>query len=88
MTGLITSLLDMIINFCNANLPTYNFDNAYYSSMSSSVTMIVKFLADVNFIVPLVDIAKIMMLSIGLHLFKFGLFCGNWIVRRICDIVP
>lgn len=88
MTSLITGLIDFLINFVGQTIPAYDFESETYNTISDSILAVVSFLTDVNFIIPLGDIATIIVLSLGLHLFKFGLFCGNWIVRRVCDILP
>lgn len=88
MTSLLTGLIDFLINFIGDTIPSYNFESETYNSITGSITSVVSFLTDVNFIIPLGDIATIIILTIGLKLFKFGLFCGNWLVRRVCDILP
>lgn len=88
MTSLLTSLIDYLVNFVGNHIPSYDFEAETYNNISGAVTSVVSFLSDVNFIVPLGDIATIILLSLGMHLFKFGLFCGNWLVRRVCDILP
>lgn len=88
MTNLLAGLIDFLINFIGDVIPAYNFELETYNNISGSITSVVSFLTDVNFIIPLGDIATIIILSLGLKLFKFGLFCGNWIVRRVCDVLP
>lgn len=88
MTSLLTALIDFMINFIGQTIPSYDFEAETYNKISGGITSVVSFLTDVNFIVPLGDIATIILLSLALHLFKFGLFCGNWVVRRVCDLIP
>lgn len=88
MTSLLTGLIDFVINFCNTHIPSYDFESQTYNQISDGILSVVSFLTDVNFIVPLGDIATIILLTIGLKLFKFSLFAGNWVVRRICDLLP
>lgn len=88
MSIFIGKAIDFMINLINSIMPSYDFESGTYTQISSAVDFIVNFLADVNFIVPLGDIATIIILSLGLRVFKFSLFIGNWIVRRVCDIIP
>lgn len=88
MTNLIVSFLDMLINMCSSHLPEYSFSPAVYNNIAGTIATVVKFLSDANFILPLSDIFLGLTISVGLRLFKFSLFAGNWLVRRICDILP
>lgn len=88
MTVFLGSLIDFMINFVNAHMPSYDFESGTYIKISSALDFVVNFLADVNFIVPLGDISVIIILTLGIRVFKFTLFAGNWIIRRVCDILP
>lgn len=88
MTDLITAFIDLIIELFNRAVPSFDFDSNTYSLIDSSILTVTKFLTQVNFIVPLGDIIQIIVLTLGLKLFKFTLFAGNWIVRRVCDLIP
>lgn len=88
MTNLITSFIDMIIDLCNMVIPSFDFDSSTYTLIGGSILTVTKFLTQVNFIVPLGDIVQIIVLTLGLKLFKFTLFAGNWLVRRVCDLIP
>lgn len=88
MTSFLTGLIDFVINFCASHIPEYDFSSETYMTISDSIVAVTNFLVDVNFIIPLGDIATVILLTIGLRLFKFSLFMGNWLIRRICDIIP
>ena len=88
MTNFIIDLIEYLIQFFHDTIPTFDFDTATYSNISNAIVTVTEFLSNVNFIIPLPDIAAIIVISIGMRLFKFGLFAGNWIVRRICDLLP
>lgn len=88
MTSLFTGLIDFLINFCNSHIPAYDFEAQTYNQITDSILAVVSFLTDVNFIIPLGDIATIILATVAIKLFKFSLFAGNWIVRRVCDILP
>ena len=88
MTDLIISFINLLFGSFMSLLPDFNFNSSTYSSVESGFTSVVSFLADVNFIVPLSDIFIIISIKLALCLFKMGLFTGNWIIRRIADIIP
>ena len=88
MTDFIVDVIEYLIQLLHDTIPTFDLDTATYSNISNSIVMVTEFLSNVNFIIPLPDIAAIIVISITLRLFKFGLFAGNWVVRRICDLLP
>ena len=88
MTDLLVSFIDFIINLFNRIIPSYDFSSETYTKISDSLPIVVDFLADVNFIIPLGDIVLIMVISCGFKLFKFSLFVGNWLVKRVFDLIP
>lgn len=88
MNGLLISIIDFMVNFINSHIPSYDFESGTYNKISDGITSVVHFLTDVNFIIPLGDIATIIILTIAIRLFKFTLFAGNWLIRRVCDLLP
>ena len=88
MTNFLVTIINLVIEFCGNVIPAYDFESETYNRISDSISAVVSFLTDVNFIIPLADIVTIALLVFGLRLFKFALFAGNWIVRRICDLLP
>lgn len=88
MTQLLSGLIDLVVNLCAEYIPSYDFTSGTYDRISDGITSVVSFLVDVNCFVPLGDIATIILLTVAVRLFKFTLFMGNWIVRRIFDIIP
>ena len=88
MTDLLVGFIDFIINFFGKVIPSYDFSADTYAKISDSLPIVVDFLADVNFIIPLGDIVLIIVISCGFKLFKFSLFVGNWLVKRVFDLIP
>lgn len=76
------------VELINNYLPVYQLDQSVVTGVSQACTNIKDFLEAVNFIVPLPDIMLIISVDIGIRLFKVAMFCGNWIIRRIADIIP
>lgn len=87
MTDLIVSILEFLTEFFSEHIQAYNFESETYNSITGGITSVVEFLTDVNFIIPLSDIVTIIMLTLGLRLFKFSVFGGNWLFRRLVDII-
>ena len=88
MTDLVVAVIDFLINFFNTHIPAYDLDVETYNKISNGITSVIEFITDANFIIPLSDIVTIIMLTLGIRLFKFSLFAGNWIVNKITDIIP
>lgn len=88
MTTFLTGLIDFMVNLIGTHIPEYDFTAETYNQFSDSIVAVVNFLTDVNFIVPLGDIATIILLTVALKLFKFSLFVGNWLIRRVADFIP
>lgn len=87
MTQLFTQLLNWLTNMTNV-LPAYQLDSAALDNVSSGLSVIMSFLNQVNYIIPLSDIALILGLDIGIRSFKLSLFVANWVIRRIVDAIP
>lgn len=77
-----------VVDLLDKYLPFYTFDQSVVTSISQACTRIYNFLNVVNFIVPLPDIVLIISVDIGIRLFKLIMFCVNWVIRRIADIIP
>lgn len=87
-------MTDIIISFLNflkgmvLKLPDLAVDSSVLSSIVSSVDVVMDFIAGVNFIVPVDTILLILSIVYGIRLAKFLLFAGNWVLRRIFDLIP
>lgn len=88
MTVLICTILNMIAQFLDTSIPAFDFEAATYETIRDSVDAVVNFVLSANFIVPLKDISIIIGIDLAVRLWKFSLFIGNWVVRRVCDIIP
>lgn len=88
LTGLVTGALDLIANAIDSLLPVYDLSESNYSTISTAFTSVADFLRQVNFIIPLSDILLIVGIDLGMRVFEFALFIGNWIIRRVADVIP
>lgn len=88
MTDIICALLGLIENLFMALIPELSLAPTLAANLPEAIETVVDFLVKVNFIVPLPDIFYIISIDIGLRLFKVAVFGSNWVIRRICDLIP
>lgn len=88
MTALITGCLDFVAESLSTLLPVYDLSQSNYDTVASAISTVADFLRQVNFIVPLSDIMAMIGIDLGIRIFKFALFVGNWVIRRVADIIP
>lgn len=88
MTDAVVTFIDFLITVFDFFIPSYDLSADTYLKIEDSLGVVINFLMDVNFIIPLSDIITILLLRIAIKLFYFILFVGNWAVNKITDIVP
>lgn len=88
MTNLICELIHVFFRLVGFLVPEIAIDPAVITNGQSVVSTIREFLLNVNFLVPLPDIFLIVTICITLRTSLFMTFVGNWILRRILDIIP
>lgn len=88
MTNLICSLVHMLFSLIGMLVPEIAIDPAVITNGQGMVSSIVEFIAGVNFLVPLPDIFLIISICITIRTSLFMTFVGNWILRRIVDLIP
>lgn len=88
MTHIMVTFIDIVINFFNWVIPSYDFESNIYNAIADSIPAVVSFLTDCNFIIPLGDIFVIIATSCTWKLFRLIMFFGNWTVNKITDIIP
>ena len=57
-------------------------------TIADSLEVIVEFIAQVNFLIPLPTIFMVLSIVFGFRLVKFMIFCTNWLIRRLADVIP
>lgn len=87
MTKIFTYLLGWLTDI-SASIPTFSIGSDVLSNLSGALTELVVFLNQVNFIIPLSDIAVIIGIIVSIRLFKISVFIINWVIRRIVDAIP
>lgn len=88
MTDFICKLIHMIFSLIGVLVPKIVIDPAIMNNAQSTVSHIVDFVSAVNFLIPLPDIVLIVGICIALRSSLFLTFVGNWILRRILDVIP
>jgi len=88
MSIIFNALLNMLNSLVSSLLPSFELADSYINNISDATIAIRDFIAQVNFIIPLPDIALIIAIDIGIRMFKLTLFVANWVIRRIVDAVP
>lgn len=88
MTELLVAFINLLADGINNFIPVYDIPQGTYNTVFGSINSVIAFLTRANFIVPLPDIALILSADISVRIFKLALFGGNWIIRRIADIIP
>lgn len=88
MTAIIISFINFLGRVLDTAMPDLSVDSGYLSNVVTGLDMVIDFMAQVNFIVPLPTILLITSIVFSFRLTKFIIFIVNWIVRRIADVIP
>lgn len=88
MTQLICSLIDFAIDLVAMILPDITLPEEVVNAINTGSGSVAEIFNNVNFIIPVPLIFKILILMIT---FRFGnvmLWALNWIIKRIFDVIP
>ena len=88
MTTFIVNMINSFVNYLSLNMQRFDIESGTFTKMSDGINAVATFLVDVNFIIPLGDIAAIIVICLSAEVAKFMAFAINWVVRRICDVIP
>lgn len=88
MTELICSLVHLFYEVISFLVPEIVIDPMIITNGQDAVSSLADFIFSVNFLVPLPDIFLIITMCITLRTSLFLTFAGNWILRRILDVIP
>lgn len=88
MTDLIVSFIHFLTDMVDSSVPTFDAGSSIVSTICSQVQAFCNFISAVNFMIPLTDIAQMLIVTASWELSKFVLFVANWIIRRIADVIP
>lgn len=88
MTALFLFLINFITSMSIKVFPTFDYVGKTGFDFQGNVGTVIEWLQAVNFLVPLEDIFNVMFLVITIHIFEWGAFVANWIIRRLVDAIP
>ncbi len=88
MTDFICELIHVFFGLVGFLVPEITIDPMVITNGQDVISSIQEFILGVNFLVPLPDIFLIISICITLRTSLFMTFVGNWILRRILDVIP
>lgn len=88
MTDIIVAFLGLISNIFMFFIPELSLAPELFTNLNSAIATIVDFIEKVNFLIPLPDIFLIIWLDIVIRFMMLVVFGGNWVIRRIFDVIP
>lgn len=91
MTDILSGFLDFAFSALNgffSDMPVYSIPDTSYSAVTDGMQTIYDLLVQVNFLIPLDQICIMIGIDLGIRVVKFSIFAINWIVRRVCDVIP
>ena len=88
MTGIITKFIKYLSKAVSFLFPDVLFNADIFTNFNKYLDIFIDFLADINFLIPLPDIFIAFGIMVSITTVKFTLFIMNWIIKRICDVIP
>lgn len=88
MTNMICSFIDFIIELIAFVLPDISIPDEIISAINLGSDSVAELLRNVNFIIPVPLIFKVIVFMMT---FRFGttvLWCINWVINKIFDVIP
>ena len=88
MTGIITKFIKFLSTAVSFLFPDVLFNADIFTNFNNYLNILIDFLADINFLIPLPDIFLAFSIMVTITIVKFTLFITNWIIKRTCDVIP
>lgn len=88
MTNVIVSFLEFLRGVIDTVMPDMSVESGVLSNIVDGLETMVEFVAQVNFFIPLPTIFLVLSIVFGFRLTKFIVFCVNWVIRRLADVIP
>lgn len=88
LTDLIIIIIDFVCGFGIKILPDLSDMTSVFSNAESVVGVIVDFIKQVNFIVPLPTIIAIVGIEISIHITIFVFWVGAKIAKTVVSLIP
>ena len=81
-------IADLSNNLFTKAFPEDSIISQISSGANDGITFVLDLLIKVNFLVPVPTIMILIGASMAIEVIYFQIFIGNWILRRIFDIIP
>lgn len=81
-------IADLSNNLFTKAFPEDSIISQISSGVNDGITFVLDLLIKVNFLVPVPTIMILIGASMVIEVIYFQIFIGNWILRRIFDIIP
>ena len=81
-------IADLSNNLFTKVFPEDSIISQISSGANDGITFVLDLLIKVNFLVPVPTIMILLGVSMVIEVIYFQIFIGNWILRRIFDIIP
>lgn len=88
MTGIITKFIKYLSKAVSFLFPDVLFNADIFTNFNKYLDILIDFLADINFLIPLPDIFIAFGIMVSITTVKFTLFIMNWIIKRTCEVIP
>ncbi len=88
MTDIIVSVINWMASIVDMVIPSLSLESAHLSNIVDGLEVIIEFMAQINFLIPLPTILLVISIVYGFRLVKFSIFAINWVIRRIADLIP
>lgn len=85
---MIIAFIGMIYSVFMIFIPEFVLLDDLISNASVYIDAIVDLLVKVNFIIPLPDIFMILTADLMVRVLMTFVFSGNWVIKRIFDVIP
>lgn len=72
----------------NKVLPEDSAMNDIVNGMSNGLDFVLDLLQKINFIVPVGLIFTLLMMTFVTDVVLFALFIGNWVIKKVFDVIP
>lgn len=88
MTDFIVTIINIVEHLIMMFIPEVTLAPEILSNLSSVFDTIFDLFNQVNFLIPLTDAFLILTLDIAFRVLLSVVFVGNWVLRRVFDVIP
>lgn len=88
LENMLISLVEWIASFFLDLIPEYTGTDDLWTNIGTGIEMIVDFVGQVNFIIPLRDIVLIIIIDLGIMGRAFVVWVIDWIKDIVVGLIP